>query len=67
MRESIKEYEKRLLDEGLSLQYEEASEIQGIIEAQQHNFGLELQQINEKYDRLLTSYQLELNELKKEI
>ena len=40
LREKVREYHKRLESEGISLQYEEATELQDIIEAQQHTHSM---------------------------
>lgn len=40
MKEQIKQFQKRVESEGFNLQYEEAKEIQGIIEAREHIFNV---------------------------
>lgn len=42
LKENIKFFVARLHSEGISLQIEEATEIQGIIEQREHCFSLEL-------------------------
>lgn len=48
----------------MSLQYEEAAEIQGIIESREHTHSLELQEVNKKYQEIIQLYQGELSQLK---
>ena len=46
------------------MQLEEATDIQSYIEQREHNFNLELEEVNQKYEEILGSYQAELEELK---
>lgn len=40
MKEQINHFQKRMESEGLNLQFEEAKEIQGIIESREHVFNV---------------------------
>lgn len=42
MREKLSEYQKRVENDGINLQYEEAQEIQGIIESREHIHRVEI-------------------------
>lgn len=51
----------------MSLQYEEAKEIQGIIEAREHVFNVELKEATDKYEGIITMYKEELEQTRNEL
>jgi uncharacterized protein (UPF0335 family) len=56
MQEELRECHKRLQSEGMSLLYDEAAEIQGIIESREHSHRLQLLDINRRYEEATTQY-----------
>lgn len=60
MKEQITHFQKRVESEGFNLQYEEAKEIQGIIEFREHVFNFELKEATDKYEGIITMYKQEL-------
>ena len=67
MKEKLTEYQKRVENDGLNLQYEEAQEIQGIIESREHVHHVEIEEIKVKYQQTLQICREEIEELKEEI
>ena len=67
LREKVRECQRRLESEGITLQHEEAAELQGIIESQQHTHRLELDDLNAKYEKVIVLYKQELAELNSQL
>ena len=64
LKDSIQFYQQRVHNEGISLHYDEATEIKGIIEQREHHFQLEIKELNCKYNDIFNNYQLELEQVK---
>ena len=64
MREQLNEFQKRVEREGFNLQYEEAKEIQGIIESREHVFNVELKEATDKYEEIISKYKQESDEMR---
>ena len=67
LKEKLNEYQKRVENDGINLQYEEAQEIQGIIESREHIHRVEIEEIKAKYELSLQACREEIEELKEEI
>jgi hypothetical protein len=50
LQEELREFKKRVRVEGISLLYDEATEIQGIIESREHSHRLEVQDVSRRYE-----------------
>jgi hypothetical protein len=56
MKERLTEFQKRVESDGFNLQYEEAKEIQGIIESREHVFKVDLKEATDKYEEIIRTY-----------
>lgn len=63
----MREFRRRVRVEGISLLYDEAAEIQGIIESREHSHRLELMDVSRRYEEVAALYREELEQIKTEL